>query len=276
MESYCPRSWERGNKESLVQRAHLTCFTEDLLKTELNHTQKVFFEINDFPLWVMKQIFAEVYQKNKQQNVEENDISIINTESGNKRHLLVLPYQGEQGSRLVTKLLPETTQVEFRFTDSKHIKHFQIKEKMIFEHNRDVVYLAACRENNCSDNYVGENTCHVSERIIDHRFKDQNSHLFKHSCIKKTWKTSKSVSLANLARSLYSLLTTDKRNSFLNDTKFWFACPDILMPSRMVWMISDFSSLWSPFVFKMLGSWESNFIKQPVIFDMLRWTSCVL
>ena len=93
MESYCPRSWERGNKESLVQRAHLTCFTEDLLKTELNHTQKVFFEINDFPLWVMKQIFAEVYQKNKQQNVEENDISIINTESGNKRHLLVLPYQ---------------------------------------------------------------------------------------------------------------------------------------------------------------------------------------
>ena len=133
----------------------------------------------------MKQIFAEEYQKNKQQNIEENDISVINTESGNKRHLLVLPYQGEQGSRLVTKLLPKTTQEEFRFIDSKLSTHFQIKQKMIFEHNRDIVCLATCRESNCSDNYVGENTCHISERIIDHGVKDQNSHLFKHSCIKK-------------------------------------------------------------------------------------------
>ena len=38
-------------------------------------------------------------QKNKQQNNEDNDSSVINTESGNKRHLLVLPYQCEQGSR---------------------------------------------------------------------------------------------------------------------------------------------------------------------------------
>ena len=42
--------------------------------------------------------------------------SVTNAESGNKRHLFVLPYEGEQGSLLagslklsITKLLPEAT-----------------------------------------------------------------------------------------------------------------------------------------------------------------------
>ena len=114
--SFCPQSWKRCILKSMIQRAHLVCSTEDLLKTELNHIQKVFLEINEFPLWVMKQIFAEWDQKNKQQNIQDNDSSVINTESGNKRHLLALPYQGEQGPPLVkslkqsiTKLLPEIT-----------------------------------------------------------------------------------------------------------------------------------------------------------------------
>ena len=86
------------------------------MKTELNHIQKVFLEINDFPLWVIKQIIAEGDEKNKQQDIQDNDSSIINTESGDKCHLLLLPYQGEQGShwvkslkRSITKLLPKTT-----------------------------------------------------------------------------------------------------------------------------------------------------------------------
>ena len=57
--SFCPQSWTRCILKSMIQRAHLVCSTEDLLKTELNHIQKVFLEINEFPLWVMKQIFAE-------------------------------------------------------------------------------------------------------------------------------------------------------------------------------------------------------------------------
>ena len=88
----CPPSWKRGTLKPLVQRAHLICSTEDSLKIELNHIQKVFLEINGFLLWVIKQIFAEENQKNKQQNIQDNDSSVINTESGNKRHLLVLPY----------------------------------------------------------------------------------------------------------------------------------------------------------------------------------------
>ena len=60
------QSWKRGTLKLLVQRAHLICSTEDLLKTELNHIKKVFLEENNFPQWVIKQIFAEEDQKNKQ------------------------------------------------------------------------------------------------------------------------------------------------------------------------------------------------------------------
>ena len=196
--SFCPQGWKRETLKSLAQRAHLICSTEDLLKTELNHIQKVFSEINDFPLWVIKQIFAEEDKKNKQQNIQEYDSSVINTESGNKRYLLLLPDQGEQGSRLVkylkqsiTRLLSRTTQLEFGFISSKLSTHFQIKDKTIFEHNYDVVYFGTCPENNCSDNYVDESARRISERIIDHNGRDQNSHLFKHSCCKNHPNTSK-------------------------------------------------------------------------------------
>ena len=104
----------------------------------------------------------------------------------------MLPYQGEQGSRLVkslkrsiTKLLPKATQLEFEVTGSElSSTHFQIKDKTEFEHNHDVFYLGMCPENNCSDNYVGESARRVSERITDHNDRDQNSHFFKHSCIR--------------------------------------------------------------------------------------------
>ena len=181
---FYPQSSKLGTLKSLVQRVHLIYSTEDLLKTELNHVQKVFLEINDFPLWVIKQIFAEEEQKYKYQNIKDKDSNVINIESGNKRHLLVLPYQGEQGSLLVkfvkrsiTKPLPKETQLEFGFTGSKLSTHFQGKDNAEFEHNHDVVHVRTCPENNCSNNYI-------LERIIDQYGGEQNSHLFKHSCIK--------------------------------------------------------------------------------------------
>ena len=130
--------------------------------------------------------------------MHDNDSSVINTESGNKHPLLLLPYQGEQGSRLVkslkrsiTKLIPKTTQLELGFTASKLSTYFQIKDKIIFEHNYDVVFLGTCPENNYSRNYVGESARRISERIIDHNDRDHNSHLFKHSCCKNHPNTSK-------------------------------------------------------------------------------------
>ena len=90
--------------------------------------------------------------------------------------------------RSTTKLLPKTTQLEFEFTGSNLSTQFQINEKSKVEHNHDVVYLGTCADNNCSDNYARR----ISERIIGDRGRGQNSHLFKHRCIKNHPNTSKS------------------------------------------------------------------------------------
>ena len=88
------------------------------------------------------------------------------------------------------KYYKDSTILEFGFTGTKLSTHFQIKDKMIFEHN-NVLHLGTCPENNCSDNYVGESAYPISEKIIDHRGSNQNSHLFKHSCTKNHPNTSK-------------------------------------------------------------------------------------
>ena len=48
--SLFPQCWKLRTLKSLVQRARLICLKVDLLKTELNHIQRVFLDINDFPL----------------------------------------------------------------------------------------------------------------------------------------------------------------------------------------------------------------------------------
>ena len=50
-----------------------------------------------------------------------------------------------------------------------------------FEDKHDIIYLATCPEDNCSENYIGESGRRISERIIDHNGRDQKSHIFKHS-----------------------------------------------------------------------------------------------
>ena len=74
----------------MVQRAQLICSTKIYWNRVESYTEG--FSWDDFPLWVIKQIFAKEEQKNKHKNIEVNYSSVINTESGNKCH-----FQGEQG-----------------------------------------------------------------------------------------------------------------------------------------------------------------------------------
>ena len=45
----------------------------------------------------------------------------------------------------------------------------------------DIVSLRTFPEVNCSENYIGESGIRISERIIDHNFRDQKSYIFTHS-----------------------------------------------------------------------------------------------
>ena len=85
--------------------------------------------------------------------------------------------------RNLKSILPSTVKANISFT-GKFSACFQIKDQTKFEHKHDIIYVATCPEDNCSENYIGESGCRISERIIDHNCRDQKSHIFKHSSAK--------------------------------------------------------------------------------------------
>ena len=78
------------------------------MKDELEHILKVFHHRNNYLLWIVNKVIDDA---EKIPSANENDSS-----SNNKIHCLMLPYQGDKGSKLlklmkryVSKLLPEHT-----------------------------------------------------------------------------------------------------------------------------------------------------------------------
>ena len=105
-----------------------------------------------------------------------------------KRHLLILSYQGDRGNTLVKSLqkrlhnlLPNHINTQVTYTGKKLSTCFNIKDQTKFEHQHDIVYHGKCHEVDCIDNYIGEASRRVSERIIDHNGRDNKSHFLRHS-----------------------------------------------------------------------------------------------
>ena len=124
-------------------------------------------------------------------NADKNEHTIqadVKFQSKDKGHFLVLRCQGEKGlhwtrslKRNLKSLLPSTVKANIGFTGKKLSTCFQIKVEIKFEHKHDIIYWATCPEDNCSENYIGENGRPISVRIIDHNGRDQKSHIFKHT-----------------------------------------------------------------------------------------------
>ena len=113
---------------------------------------------------------------------------VDNDESGDKQHRLVLPYKTDRGNRIlssiekyVRKLLPKKSTLQITYTGKKPSSQFNIKDKTNFEHRHDLIYHVSCPLPTCDDNYIGETTCRIHERIKDHNGRDDKLHMLKHS-----------------------------------------------------------------------------------------------
>ena len=49
------------------------------------------------------------------------------------------------------------------------------------KHNNDLTYLVKCSEKTCPENYLGETTRRISERVLEHTGKDKKSHMLQHT-----------------------------------------------------------------------------------------------
>ena len=66
-----------------------------------------------------------------------------------------------------SKSLPNNPKIEVTFKN-KLSSCFNVKGKINFEHNHDLIYHKKCSEPTCIDNYVGESAGRIIERIKDH------------------------------------------------------------------------------------------------------------
>ena len=60
-------------------------------------------------------------------------------------------------------------------------KFTKIKDITVKEHQRNIVHYVKYPESKCSENYTGETTRRLSERVPGHNGRDAKSHLVKHA-----------------------------------------------------------------------------------------------
>ena len=146
-----------------------------------NYIETVFKHQNSYPTWVSDKVIKQVQQAEKVPTNTANE-----NENGNKKiHRLLLPYQGcsiiKSVNKCVNKLFPKNTKIEIMFKSTKLSSCFDVKDKIDFEHNHDLIYHTECPETTCINNYVGESARRITKRTKDQSCRDHTSHVLKHS-----------------------------------------------------------------------------------------------
>ena len=150
-------------------------------------------EKNNSPKWVNKPILTQVKFINgsnlSSPTIETIEVPPNENETGTKKHMLLLPYEGDRGTGW-TKSLKRNLNIHVRsdvktqvtFIGWKRGTQFNVKDRSKFEH-KHVIYFGKYLEQNCADNYLSESARTISERIMDHGGRDQKSYLFKHAVV---------------------------------------------------------------------------------------------
>ena len=128
-------------------------------------------------------MITKILQQAKQQQKQQQ----ITADAARKNHFLLLPCKGEKVEHLIkfmkrriSKLLPPEIKTQVVYTGKKLSACFNVKDQSKFEHQHDVEYFADCPNEKCRENYVGETSRRVSERIKDHNGRDLKSHILRH------------------------------------------------------------------------------------------------
>ena len=123
----------------------------------------------------------ELYHRNIETNIDNNIVTATT-------HMLVLPYKGEKGEKLikslnkhVKKILPEHHLSRHVYSSKKLESFFNIKHQTKLEHNNDLTYLVKCPEKTWSEKYLGETARRINERVLQHAGKDKKPHMLQHT-----------------------------------------------------------------------------------------------
>ena len=119
--------------------------SEKHLVDELKHLGYNFKKYNNFPKWVIDQLLSDVQSEdsNIRSSIQDNQSDFNKT-----AHLLVLPYAGSKGEKLVKSIknslkcvLLENVTTRVTYSGTRLSSKFtKIKDKTVKEHQHDIVY----------------------------------------------------------------------------------------------------------------------------------------
>ena len=188
--SHAPTSWKIATLKSLIRRAFLVSSKPESLNAELIHLKDAFCDKNDYPRKLVEQII-ENERISQRTDIQEEEVSNEEEEDKPIALSLNLPYAGNKGEMLVLKLRKYISKVVNKnkkvvtitpvYKARRLGSNFNIKDKIKFEHQHNVVYHAKCPNKKCKSQYTGETRCRIEKREGQHKGKDKKSHLFRHA-----------------------------------------------------------------------------------------------
>ena len=176
----------RGTLRTLLLRAHTICSDEKHLKKEIEHLKYAFTVVNGYPFLLWYQVLDKITED--LQSVE-NPVPIqpVTEPVSNIESMIMLPYQGPQGDKLLMKLRRTIQRVDKNhltkvvYTGTKLSTQFPTKDQTIKEHKNNLVYKVECPEIDCNKTYIGETSRRINERVKEHCGKDPKSHVVTHT-----------------------------------------------------------------------------------------------
>ena len=159
------------------------CSNDQHLQNEIKHLKKVFRDINGYPNWIIEQTIEKVKNQNEMPRP-----TLLETNTEENEHLLILPFNGKVGETTLTSLrntlksvITENNTCKVIYTRTKLASKFNIKDKISKEQKHDLIYKARCPDHNCDETSIGEIGRRLSERTIDHSVRDDKSHLYENA-----------------------------------------------------------------------------------------------
>ena len=189
--SFTPFNWKKGTLKMLINRAYKVCSNDELLQKELNHLSKAFHEVNDYPMWIIKQQLNDAREIHLSKMKEDKNIVPSENEEPQeeqKSHMILLPYRGTKGEHIIrgmtkeiNRSLPSNVNTRVTYKGTKLSQKFKVKDKTEFKHSHNLVYEVTCPDPECQAKYIGETARRINERVKDHSGRDHASYVLKHS-----------------------------------------------------------------------------------------------
>ena len=103
--THAPTTWKRRTLRTTHSRAYTICTSETYLNEEINYIERTFEKANNYSNYVITQLKREAKLKHTQNmNIERSAINQTTQNEQDKRHLLVLPYAGNKGEKILKSM----------------------------------------------------------------------------------------------------------------------------------------------------------------------------